>query len=52
LRTEPRRVRQIGVMLWHGATSPDYLTYRRRVEHSLEFMQRVRQALRAPRAAA
>ena len=52
LRTEPRRARQVGLMLWHGATSPDYLTYRRRVEQSLELMQRVRRTLRAPRTAA
>jgi hypothetical protein len=39
-------------MLWHGATAPDYLTYRRRVEQSLELMQRVRHGLFPRRSAA
>jgi glycosyltransferase involved in cell wall biosynthesis len=52
LAAEPRRFRQIGLMLWHGATAPDYLTYRRRVEQSLELMQRVRHGLFPRRSAA
>lgn len=47
LRTEPRRFRQVGAMLWHGATSPDYLTYRRRMERSLELMHHVRRRFRS-----
>ncbi len=42
LLMEPRRYRQVGAMLWHGAISADYLSYRRRMERSLELMQRVR----------
>lgn len=52
LRAEPRRFRQVGAMLWHGVTSPDYPTYRRRMERSLELMQRVRRKLRIRRRAA
>lgn len=50
LITEPRRFRQIGAMLWHGATSPDYLSYRRRMERSFELMQRLRGLRRRPAA--
>jgi glycosyltransferase involved in cell wall biosynthesis len=52
LKREPRRFRQVGAMLWHGATAPDYLTYRRRMERSLEAVQRLRQRLRLPRSPA
>jgi glycosyltransferase involved in cell wall biosynthesis len=45
LRAEPRRFRQIGAMLIHGATSSDYMNYRRRMERSIEVMQRVRRGL-------
>lgn len=45
LKREPRRFRQIGAMLWHGSTSRDYLTYRRRMEQTLDFMQRLRSSL-------
>jgi glycosyltransferase involved in cell wall biosynthesis len=52
LRREPRRFRQIGAMLWHGATSSDYVTYRRRMERSLELMQRLRRRFRLQQRAA
>ncbi|MCC7251276.1 glycosyltransferase family A protein [Hyphomicrobium sp.] len=52
LWAEPQRFRQVGAMLWHGATSPDYLTYRRRMEQSLEFMNGLRSRLRLRRSAA
>jgi glycosyltransferase involved in cell wall biosynthesis len=42
LRVEPRRFRQIGAMLIHGGMAPDYMSYRRRMERSIEVMQRVR----------
>jgi glycosyltransferase involved in cell wall biosynthesis len=45
LRAEPRRFRQIGAMLVHATTSSDYMDYRRRMERSVEFMQRVRRGL-------
>jgi len=45
LRSEPRRFRQIGAMLIHGATSSDYMNYRRRMERSIEFMQRMRRGI-------
>jgi glycosyltransferase involved in cell wall biosynthesis len=45
LRAEPRRFRQIGAMLIHGAISSDYMNYRRRMERSIELMQRVRRRL-------
>lgn len=44
LQAEPRRFRQIGVMLVHGATSSNYTTYRRRIERSIDIMQRVRRS--------
>lgn len=50
LRTQPRRFRQIGAMLWHGATSPDYLSYRRRMERSFELMRRLRRRQHGPAA--
>lgn len=45
LRAEPRRFRQIGIMLVHGATSSNYTDYRRRMERSIDFMQRLRRRL-------
>jgi glycosyltransferase involved in cell wall biosynthesis len=45
LRAEPRRFRQIGIMLVHGATSSNYTNYRRRMERSIDFMQRLRRRL-------
>ncbi|WP_072395366.1 glycosyltransferase family A protein [Hyphomicrobium sp. CS1GBMeth3] len=45
LKREPRRFRQIGAMLWHGSTAQDYLTYRRRMEQTLDFMQRLRSSI-------
>lgn len=45
LRAEPRRFRQIGIMLVHGTTSSNYTNYRRRMERSIDFMQRLRRRL-------
>jgi glycosyltransferase involved in cell wall biosynthesis len=51
LATDPRRFRQVGAMLFNGATSQDYMSYRRRMERSLELMQKLRRTLRPQRAA-
>lgn len=45
LKAEPQRFRQVGAMLVHGAAAPDYMSYRRRMERSVEVMQRLRRQL-------
>lgn len=42
LEAEPRRFRQIAAMLVHGAMASDYMSYRRRMERSIELMQHMR----------